>query len=119
MGVVLLAPQVNAQTEVTLDLEPSCPYGYYDYVPYTCAPYGYYGPEWFVDGVFVGAGPWFHGHQDFHGHVDNRFDVRHGYRGPFPQRGERIAAGRRLDRIENFKGNELRNGRGEARAGRR
>jgi hypothetical protein len=41
---------------------PVCPYGYYSYYPYTCAPYGYYGPEWFADGVFIGAGPWFHGY---------------------------------------------------------
>ena len=29
--------------------------------------------EWFVNGVFIGAGPWFHGPSDFHGHVDNHF----------------------------------------------
>jgi hypothetical protein len=40
---------------------PVCAYGYYDYYPYACAPYGYYGPDWFVGGVFIGAGPWFHG----------------------------------------------------------
>ena len=40
---------------------PVCPYGYYSYYPYACAPYGYYGPEWFSGGVFIGAGPWFHG----------------------------------------------------------
>jgi len=40
---------------------PVCLYGYYGYYPYACAPYGYYGPDWFVSGVFVGAGPWFHG----------------------------------------------------------
>ncbi|PYT74844.1 MAG: hypothetical protein DMG39_01465 [Acidobacteria bacterium] len=39
---------------------PVCAYGYYDYYPYACAPYGYYGPAWFVDGVFVGVGPWYH-----------------------------------------------------------
>ena len=39
---------------------PVCSYGYYDYYPYTCAPYGYYGPQYFVDGVFVGVGPWYH-----------------------------------------------------------
>lgn len=119
VGFVSLAPQAQAQSEVTLDLEPVCPYGYYDYVPYTCAPYGYYGPEWFVAGVFVGAGPWFHGHPDFYGHVDNRFDARRGYRGPFPQRGDRLEEGRRLDRMENFRGNELRDGRGTVRSGRR
>jgi len=35
---------------------PVCRYGYYDYYPYACAPYGYYGPDWFVGGVFIGAG---------------------------------------------------------------
>src|SRR5260370_26224034 len=39
---------------------PVCTYGYYDYSPYDCAPYGYYGPDWFVGGVFIGAGPWYH-----------------------------------------------------------
>ena len=40
---------------------PICAYGYYGYYPYACAPYGYYGPEYFNSGVFIGAGPWFHG----------------------------------------------------------
>src|SRR5467141_4748222 len=40
---------------------PVCAYGYYGYYPYACAPYGYYGPDYFVSGVFIGAGPWFHG----------------------------------------------------------
>jgi hypothetical protein len=40
---------------------PVCEYGYYNYAPYACAPYGYYGPSWFSGGVFIGAGPWFHG----------------------------------------------------------
>src|SRR5713226_88970 len=48
---------------------PVCSYGYYDYYPYACAPYGYYGPDWFADGVFIGAGPWFQGFygRDFYG----------------------------------------------------
>ena len=48
---------------------PVCAYGYYDYYPYACAPYGYYGPDWFVGGVFIGAGPWFHGygHRGYYG----------------------------------------------------
>ena len=66
---------------------PVCPYGYFDYAPYDCAPYGYYGPDWFVGGVFLGAGPWFHGPRGFHGHVDNRFDPHNGYHGPLPPRG--------------------------------
>jgi len=40
---------------------PVCAYGYYPDYPYGCAPYGYYGPSWFSGGVFIGAGPWYHG----------------------------------------------------------
>src|SRR5215472_3208459 len=36
---------------------PICPYGYYEVPPYDCAPDGFYGPEWFSNGVFIGAGP--------------------------------------------------------------
>jgi len=39
---------------------PVCEYGYYNYYPYACAPYGYYGPNYFVNGVFIGVGPWYH-----------------------------------------------------------
>src|SRR5438034_5787630 len=45
---------------------PVCAYGYYGYYPYACAPYGYYGPDYFVGGVFIGAGPWFHGRSEEH-----------------------------------------------------
>jgi hypothetical protein len=41
---------------------PVCSYGYYPDYPYACAPYGYYGPSYFASGVFIGAGPWFHGY---------------------------------------------------------
>src|SRR5271156_942905 len=40
---------------------PVCQWGYYGYAPYSCAPYGYYGPSWFNGGLFIGAGPWFRG----------------------------------------------------------
>src|ERR1700723_898184 len=79
---------VPAQVAVSIGAAPVCPYGYYDFAPYDCAPYGYYGPDWFVGGVFIGAGPWFHGSHGFYGHVDNRYDPRHGYHGPYPARGE-------------------------------
>jgi hypothetical protein len=39
---------------------PVCEWGYYAYYPYACAPYGYYGPDWFYGGVFIGVGPWYH-----------------------------------------------------------
>jgi len=83
---------------------PVCPYGYYDYAPYNCSPYGYYGPDWFNGGLFIGAGPWFHGGQGFYGHVDNRYDPRRGYAGPMPARGEQP--------YSNFHANEARDGRG-------
>lgn len=44
-----------------VDAPPVCDYGYYPYAPYACAPYGYYGSSWFAGGVFIGAGPWYHG----------------------------------------------------------
>jgi hypothetical protein len=113
------APKVEAQISVEIGAEPGCPYGYYDYAPYACAPYGYYSPEWFVGGVFVGAGPWFHGPANFRGHVDSRFDVHHGYRGPVPNRGDGREASKRLDQIDHFRGNEMHDGRGHIGGGRR
>lgn len=111
-SVTLMAPKLHAQVAVEVGPAPDCPYGYYDYPPYNCAPYGYYGPEWFVNGVFIGAGPWFHGSHDFHGHVNNHFDVQHGYHGHLPARGEKPA--HPVDHIANFHGNETRDGRGHA-----
>jgi hypothetical protein len=93
-----------AQIAVGIGVEPGCPYGYFDYPPYDCAPYGYYGPDWFVGGIFIGAGPWFHGHHGFYGHVDNRFDPHNGYHGPLPARGE--------SPFNHFHGNEARDGHG-------
>ncbi len=83
---------------------PVCPYGYFDYAPYDCAPYGYYGPDWYNGGIFIGAGPWFHGPRDFHGHVDNRYDPHHGYHGPMPERGAQP--------FNHFQGNEAHDGQG-------
>jgi hypothetical protein len=93
-----------AQVSVNIGVAPVCPYGYFDYAPYSCAPYGYYGPDWFTGGVFIGAGPWFHGRHGFYGHVDNRYDPHHGYAGPMPDRGEHA--------FEHFHGNEGRDGNG-------
>lgn len=81
----------EAQVSINVQIgpEPACPYGYFNYAPYGCAPFGYYGPQWFVSGVFVGAGPWFHGPVGFHGYVNHYYDPHFGYHGPFPVRGER------------------------------
>jgi hypothetical protein len=113
------APKAEAQTIVDVGAEPECPYGYYDYEPYACAPYGYYAPEWFVSGVFLGAGPWFHGPANFRGHVDSRFDVRRGYTGRIPNRGDDREASKPLERIDDFRGDEMHDARGHGGGGRR
>ena len=103
-------PRANAQVSfgVQIGAEPACPYGYYDYAPYQCAPYGYYGPEWFSNGVFIGSGPWYHGHDRFRGHYDRRYDPRFGYRGGFPNRGERGDWDRHHGTVEGFHGRDMR-----------
>jgi hypothetical protein len=101
-----LSPAAPAQVSVGVNIgaAPVCPYGYFDYAPYDCAPYGYYGPDWFTGGVFIGAGPWFHGPHGFYGHVDNRYDPHNGYHGPVPERGAQP--------FTHFQGNEARDGQG-------
>ena len=113
MFTCTLAATPAAQAQITFgvnigshDRAPVCPYGYFDYAPYDCSPYGYYGPDWFNNGVFIGSGPWFHGRNDFYGHVDNRYDPQQGYRGPIPQRGAQP--------FNHFQGNEGRDGRGHS-----
>jgi hypothetical protein len=98
------AAAAPAQITIGIGVAPRCPYGYYDYAPYNCSPYGYYGPDWFNGGLFIGAGPWYRGRSGFYGHVDNRYDPRHGYNGPTPERGTRP--------FNHFQGNEARDGRG-------
>jgi hypothetical protein len=112
-AIGLTAAPTNAEPQVSVEVgvAPDCPYGYYDVAPYYCAPAGYYGPEWFNGGVFIGAGPWFHGSKEFTGHVDNRFHPDHGYKGAMPQRGEKAEPSKRVD-AAHFKGNEVRDGRG-------
>lgn len=104
--------QTYVDVGVPIGVAPICPYGYFDYVPYPCAPYGYYGPEWFINGVFLGAGPWFHGPVRFHGYVDQRFDPRHGYARALSRRSERPSPSVRFDRIPHFQGGAWRDGRG-------
>jgi hypothetical protein len=112
------APTASAQVSVSVGVDPVCPYGYFDVPPYACAPAGYYGPEWFVGGVFIGAGPWFHGHDDFRGHVNNHFHPDHGYKGPLPKAGEKPDERKRVD-AAHFKGNEERDGRGHVTGGKK
>jgi hypothetical protein len=101
------------RSPLNIGAEPACPYGYYDYAPYDCSPTGYYGPEWFTGGVFIGAGPWFHGPSTFHGNVDNHFDPQQGYKGSVPKRGDKAETPKNGGKAPTeFKGNEVRDGRG-------
>lgn len=111
VGLTATAPKAAAQVGVEVGIAPDCPYGYYDVPPYACAPPGYYGPEWFVGGVFIGAGPWFHGPAHFHGYVNNNFHPAHGYKGPMPHRRDKPVESRRVD-AAHFHGNEMRDGHG-------
>jgi hypothetical protein len=112
------SPQkTHAQVAVQIGPPPECPYGYFDYEPYDCAPYGYYGSEWFSGGMFIGAGPWYHGRERFWGHVDNRYDRNDGWHGNYPQRGEHYDAHRQPGRVENFHGNEMRDAHGHSNLG--
>src|SRR5438874_11531520 len=68
---VLMLPLAYSQAQVSVGVgfgpgyggyvagPPVCDSGYYNYYPYACAPYGYYGPSWFAGGVFIGARPWY------------------------------------------------------------
>ncbi len=53
-----MVPAAHAQIVVEVGVQPVCPYGYYGYAPYQCAPMGYYGSGYFYNGVFLGMGPW-------------------------------------------------------------
>ena len=113
-GLSFFAPspakaQVSLSFGVNVGSAPVCPYGYFDYAPYNCAPYGYYGPGWFSNGIFMGAGPWYHGPHGWHGHVDNRYDPRHGYHGEFPHHGEH-GNFHGYNHGHSFHGNEVRGG---------
>ena len=97
----------EAQISISIGVAPVCPYGYYNYAPYSCAPFGYYGPQWFTGGVFLGAGPWFRGPVGFHGYINHDYDPRFGYHGAFPVRGERADWGRHRGWEHEFHGNEF------------
>ena len=100
--------EAQVSINVQIGAEPVCPYGYFNYAPYGCAPFGYYGPQWFVSGVFVGAGPWFHGPVGFHGYINRSYDPRFGYHGPYPGHGEYADWGRHRGWEKHWHGNEYR-----------
>ena len=72
LATLAIAPAARAQVVIDIGAPPVCSYGYYDYAPYTCAPYGFYGPGYFYNGIFLGMGPWA-GWGYGHGWGDHRF----------------------------------------------
>jgi hypothetical protein len=110
LSFALTTPTATAQVSINVQIGPApvCPYGYFDYAPYSCTPFGYYGPQWFTGGLFLGAGPWFHGPVGFRGYVDHAYDPRFGYRGPFPKHGEHADWGKHYGWEKHFHGNEER-----------
>jgi len=89
---------------------PVCAYGYYDYYPYPCAPYGYYDPDWFVSGVFIGAGPWFHGYYGRRYYSRPGFYGRAYYGRGFYGRRDFDDRGRGFERRERFEHRGFRDG---------
>src|SRR6202453_55819 len=55
---IAMAPAAKAQIVVGVGIQPVCSNGYYDDAPYACSPYGFYGPGYFYNGIFLGMGPW-------------------------------------------------------------
>ena len=81
VGIGIGAPVAPVPPPAYVGAEPVCTYGYYPYYPYTCAPSGYWAPNYFVDGIFIGAGPWFHG-WGWHPGPGYYHGFAPGYRGP-------------------------------------
>jgi hypothetical protein len=113
LATLAFAPKSHAQISVTIGAPavyvggppPVCPYGYFDYPPYECAPVGFYGPGYFYNGIFLGVGPWHYwgyrhgwGEHRFYGgrggfYAPGRFSHDHPYRGGGYDRGHAYAGG--------------------------
>jgi hypothetical protein len=120
LAVLVMVPAVYSHGQVAVGVRigpdyglynapPVCDYGFYPDYPYGCAPYGYWGPDYFVDGVFIGVGPWY----NFY-HRYPRY-----WGGYFVGGGFRDRGFRRFDRDRGFRGGEFRSFRGEGFRGER
>jgi hypothetical protein len=113
-----VTPSAQAQINIQIGIQPSCPYGYYDAEPYGCAPRGFYGSGYFHNGIFLGMGPWA-GYGYGHGWGQYRFrgdggGNYHGRGGYEANRGHWKNG--RDDRDAEYRGNNGRgNGRNDAR----
>lgn len=108
VGLTMLIGSAVAQVSVGIGIgpvgvaigePPVCVYGYYDYEPYACAPFGFYGDGYFYNGIFLGVGPW------------GNWGYSHGW-------GEhRFRGGGRGDRYRGGRGNERGHARGSTQHG--
>jgi len=137
---VLMLPVAYSQAQVRVGIgigvgsavvagPPVCAYGYYDYYPYACAPYGYYASDYFVNGVFIGAGPWYHwGHPAYfwnrgyargwdHDHFYRRVGRDYGYRGNVGRGYSHDYSGGAFHGGQAFRGGREFHGRGEVHGG--
>jgi hypothetical protein len=80
-----LAPAARAQIAIEIGVPPVCQWGYYEAAPYGCAPEGFYGPDYFFNGIFLGVGPWA-GWGYGHGWGSHRY-IDHGHGGNYHGRG--------------------------------
>jgi len=109
----LALPAVHSQAQVAIGVQigpdygyynapPVCPYGYYPDYPFGCAPIGYWGPEWFADGVFIGAGPWYRWY-----YTHPRY-YRGFYSRPYYRSYDRVIVQRDFDRDRFYRRHEYR-----------
>lgn len=113
IGVGIGVPAAPVSVYGDYGAPPTCAYGYYSYYPYACAPYGYYGRSWFVNGVFIGAGPWYRtywGHPWRYDRDDRAFYGREYYRGRDFDRGRDFRRAESRDRDDFHGSAEFRGG---------
>lgn len=130
---LIVAPVAYSQAQVSIGVQigpsygiynapPVCAYGFYPTYPFGCAPYGFYGSNWFVDGVFIGAGPWsnfYFSHPGFYRpfYFNRGFGFNEGFRSfrGEPFRGEGFRSFRNDGRFrgDGFRGDGFRSFRGE------
>ena len=79
-GICFTASTFKTQAQVTVNIgaEPACPYGYYDYAPYECAPYWLLRPGMVFRRRLYWGGPVVPWPGTFDGNVDNHFDPQQG-----------------------------------------
>jgi hypothetical protein len=104
LSLTLMIP-ANAQVSVGVNIgpEPVCQYGFYPTYPYDCADEGFYDSSWFYEGIFIGAGPWFHWH-DYYGHPRGFYGGYYKSHAYTDRSGHKFSDNGKVDRQGNFHG---------------